>query len=101
MRSHVISWDQRRHAPDDTGSQVHRHIRNNDGQNDVRMIWHTEVSRCETVVGKGTSLLKLVCLGFLKILFIYERHGKRGRDRGKGRSRLPAGSLMWGSLPGP
>ena len=36
-------------------------------------------------------------------LFIHERHRerKRGRDTGKGKSRLPAGSLMWDPIPGP
>ena len=34
-------------------------------------------------------------------LFIHERHRVRGRDTGRGRSRLPAGSPMWDSIPGP
>uniref|UniRef100_A0A8C0LY59 Coiled-coil domain containing 88C n=1 Tax=Canis lupus familiaris TaxID=9615 RepID=A0A8C0LY59_CANLF len=34
---------------------------------------------------------------FFKILFIYER---QRRDTGRGRSRLPVGSLMWDSIPG-
>ena len=33
---------------------------------------------------------------FLKILFIYERH----KERGRGRSRLHAGSLTWDLIPG-
>ena len=37
---------------------------------------------------------------FIKILFIHERHTERGRDLGRGRSRLPIGSLMWDSIPG-
>ena len=28
-------------------------------------------------------------------LFIHEKHRERGRDIGRGKSRLPAGSLMW------
>ena len=28
-------------------------------------------------------------------------HTHRGRDIGRGRSRFPPGSLMWGSIPGP
>ncbi|XP_022277081.1 protein C1orf43 homolog isoform X2 [Canis lupus baileyi] len=32
---------------------------------------------------------------FFKILFIHKRHRERGRDIGRGRSRLPAGSPMW------
>ena len=34
-------------------------------------------------------------------LFIHERHRERGRDTGRGRTRLPAGSLMRDSIPGP
>ena len=34
-------------------------------------------------------------------LLINETHTERGRDIGRGRSRLPAGSLMWDSIPGP
>ena len=41
---------------------------------------------------------------FLKrFFFIYswEIHTERGRDTGRGRSRLHAGSPMWDSIPGP
>ena len=38
---------------------------------------------------------------FLKILFIHERHIQRDKDTGRGRRRLPAGSLMWYLIPGP
>ena len=39
---------------------------------------------------------------FLKnCLFIHERHTERGRDTGRWRSRLHAGSLMWDSISGP
>ena len=34
-------------------------------------------------------------------LFIHERHRERSRDPGRGRSRLPTGSPMWDSIPGP
>ena len=36
-------------------------------------------------------------------LFAHEKHTERerGRDTGRGRSRLHAGSLMWDSIPGP
>ena len=39
---------------------------------------------------------------FLKILFVYswETQSERGRDMGKGRRRLHAGSPMWDSIPG-
>ena len=33
-------------------------------------------------------------------LFIHERHKERGKDTGRGRSRLHAGSPMWDSIPG-
>ena len=33
--------------------------------------------------------------------FIHERHTERGRDTDRGRSRLPTGSLMRDSIPGP
>ena len=33
-------------------------------------------------------------------LFIHERHRERGRDIGRGRSRLPKGSLVQDSIPG-
>ena len=35
---------------------------------------------------------------FLKILFMRDR--ERGRETGRGRSRLHAGSLMWDLIPG-
>ena len=38
---------------------------------------------------------------FFKILLIHERHKERRRDKGRGRSRLPAGSPMWNLIPGP
>ena len=38
----------------------------------------------------------LFCFNFV---FIWDT--ERGRDIGTGRSRLPAGSLMWDSIPGP
>ena len=39
-------------------------------------------------------LLEDSLLFLLKILFIHERHTERGRDTGRGKSRLPAVSLM-------
>ena len=38
---------------------------------------------------------------FKKILFIHETHTMRGRDIGRGKNRLPLGSLMPDSIPGP
>ena len=37
---------------------------------------------------------------FKKDLFIHETERERGRDTGRGRSRLHAGSPMWDSIPG-
>ena len=33
-------------------------------------------------------------------LFVHDRHRERGIDIGRGRSRLPMGSLMWDSISG-
>ena len=39
---------------------------------------------------------------FFKILFyLFMRDTERCRDTGRGRRRLPVGSLMWDSIPGP
>ena len=37
---------------------------------------------------------------FFFLTYSWETHTKRGRDTGRGRSRLHAGSLMWDSIPG-
>ena len=51
------------------------------------------------------ALLAYLLNFFFKLLFIYDRHTvrerERGRDTGRGRSRLPAGSPMWDLTPGP
>ena len=47
------------------------------------------------------SLTEITRFSFLKILFMHETHTHRGRDTGRGRSRLLAGSLMRASNPGP
>ena len=54
---------------------------------------------------KINKLLRIHSLSknfFLKILFIYswKTQRERGRDTGRGRSRLQAGSLMWDLIPG-
>ena len=53
------------------------------------------------------KVIKSTCNGFFKkrkktrfYLFIM-RDKERGRDTGRGRSRLHAGSPMWNSIPGP
>ena len=40
---------------------------------------------------------------FFEVLFFYswKTHRERGRDTGRGRSRLLAGNLMWDSIPDP
>ena len=45
--------------------------------------------------------LVTVCLVFFLrfYLFIHDRLRERSRDTGRGRSRLPAGSWMWDSIP--
>ena len=44
---------------------------------------------------------KILILIFLRFyLCIHERHGERGRDIGRGRSRFPVGNPMWDSIPG-
>ena len=34
-------------------------------------------------------------------LFMRDTQRERSRDLGRGRSRVPVGSLMWDSIPGP
>ena len=48
---------------------------------------------CSSLGGWGPFIYYF--FNFLKILFIHERHRVRGRDTGRGRSRLPVGSPMW------
>ena len=48
-----------------------------------------------------SSFNSKMCLFFFKDLFILERHRDRGRDIGKGRSRLPVGNGMRDLIPGP
>ena len=48
--------------------------------------------------------LPIICLPlfvFYFYWFTHERHGERGRDIGRGRSRLLAGGPMWDFVPGP
>ena len=51
----------------------------------------------------GNSISICLISPFLKIfyLFIHERRTERGRETGRGRSRLPLGSPMQDSIPGP
>ena len=64
--------------------------------------------RRSCVNGHGSSVGEKACSYgwgkgfFLRLyLFIHKRHRERGRDIGRKRSRLPAGSSMWDSIPGP
>ena len=43
------------------------------------------------------------CILFFKrfYVFLHERHRKRGRDTGRGKSRFPAGTRMWDSIRTP
>ena len=56
-----------------------------------------------TNVGVNTFERYLSPLFFLKrfYLFMHDRHTERGRDIGRGKSRLPVESPMWDSIPGP
>ena len=62
------------------------------------------LKKCHVLQGTWHFLLFFVCLFvcfFTFYLFIHESHRERGRDISRGRSRLPVGSLMWDSIPGP
>ena len=58
---------------------------------------------CHTLSSPAYLVIRLFSHGFLKIfyLFIHERHTERGRDTGRGSSRLHAGSPMWDMISGP
>ena len=49
----------------------------------------------------GLAWMILLFFFFLKILCIYSWETHRGRAIGRGRSRLPTGSLIWDLIPGP
>ena len=68
---------------------------------------HTNLQRplCSCKECRPPHLSHSYCLrGFLYMcvciyyLFIHERHSERGRDTGRGRTRLPLGSPMWDSI---
>ena len=52
------------------------------------------------MVGIGLRIGSVFCL-FLRFFYFFMRDIERGRDIGRGRSRLPAGNLMWNLIPGP
>ena len=41
------------------------------------------------------------CVCVKDFIYSFMRHTERDRDIGRGRSRLPVGSPMWDSVPGP
>ena len=62
---------------------------------DLKYLSASQGNRCDSVI-------IFFILFFLRFcLFIHERYAERGRDLGRGRSRLPVGSLMCDSIPGP
>ena len=73
--------------------------------NTWNILWATQKTALESVIQFISILhmLKNIFKGFFFLrfyLFIHERHRERGRDTGRGRSRLHAGSLTWDSIPG-
>ena len=69
----------------------------------VSIYWYVcrLICRRIKVVSHIENGIKMQCFFLRFYLFIHERHTERGRDIGRGRSRLPVGSLMQGSIPGP
>ena len=59
--------------------------------------------RLRGILVKRNVIVILFLFFFFKrsYLFIHDRCRERGRDTGRGRSRLPAGSPMRDSIPGP
>ena len=56
------------------------------------------LSLCPSSLTFSLSLSQINNLIFFRFLFIHERHREKGRDIGRGRSRLHARSLMWGLI---
>ena len=50
---------------------------------------------------KDSSLSEDFCLQHFFFLNLFMGGTQRGRDKGRGRSRFPAGSPRWNSIPGP
>ena len=50
---------------------------------------------------KPPQLERALLIYFWGFIYLFMRHTERGKDTGRGRSRLPVGSLMWDSIPGP
>ena len=80
-----------------------------DGRESTYMIWNSIPQKfvsssylfTYSIIYLHLYGLIAVCLFFLRFyLFIPERHRERGRDPGRGRSRVHAGSPMRNSIPG-
>ena len=65
----------------------------------LRSMWHQK--HVPTLLFPIQWVLLLENQVFFKILFIYSWETERGRDIGRGRSRLPVGSPVQDSIPGP
>ena len=61
----------------------------------------TTISKAEflSLAPQVSNKCSIFCTFFFKILFICDRHTERGRDTGRGRCRLHAGSPTWDSIP--
>ena len=76
-------------------------------QNQEANTQSTKPLRCPSLTTFFSGMFGFLSLYFLYIfflrfcLFIHERYRERGRYTVRGRIRLPAGSLMWDSIPGP
>ena len=67
-----------------------------------QIYWNKGINGNITNINKPKKLKLPFLFFFLRFyLFIHERHPERGRDIGRGRSRLPTGSPMRDSIPGP
>ena len=57
---------------------------------------------CFCIGKRVVFILKPVYFLFLKdFIYLFMRDAERGRNTGKGKSRFPAGSPMWDSIPDP
>ena len=72
-------------------------------QDEVQALWEQCAWARPVVSRRTTKIFNHEHLIFLKKDFIdsFMRDPERGRDTGRGRSRLPAGSPMRDSIPGP
>ena len=55
----------------------------------------------ENILALGALALNCFVVFFKDFVYLFMRDTGRGRDIGRRRSRLHAGSPMWDSLPGP